>query len=138
MAVKKGYWYSDYGCAINLTPPEADIMRVVWDRDRAVTVREVYETLRQRKQVAYTTVMSVMAKLARKGVLTQDKSATAYMYSAAVTDEEVAVSILDSVLDKVLAGGAGPLISRLLERSRKKLTPEQLKILKKLLEKQRK
>ncbi len=133
MTKRKNYWFSDPR-PVNLTPAEAEIMRVVWDKRRAVTVREVYEILRQRKQLAYTTVMSVMAKLARKGILTQDRSATAYLYSAAVTDEEVAGSILDGVVDNVLAGAASPLISRLLG-SKKKLTEEQLKALEKLLEK---
>ncbi len=135
MPKKKGYWFSDTSRAVNLTPPEAEIMRVVWDKGRAVSVREVYEILLRRRRLAYTTVMSVMSKLARKQILIQDRSITTYMYSAAVTDEEVAGSILDGVVDKVLAGAAAPLISRLLGKSRKKLTPEQLKALEELIKK---
>ena len=48
-----------------LTPQELAIMKVVWQRDQA-TVRDVYETLRERRQVAYTTVMTMMKILEDK------------------------------------------------------------------------
>ena len=39
------FWYRDDSQAINLTPAEAEIMRVIWDLQRPVTVRDVYENL---------------------------------------------------------------------------------------------
>ena len=53
---------------------EADVLRVVWDKGE-VTVRDVYEELRENRRIAYTTVMSVLRNLAAKGLLEQDKSA---------------------------------------------------------------
>ena len=53
---------------------EADVLRVVWDKGE-VTVRDVYEDLRENRRIAYTTVMSVLRNLAAKGLLEQDKSA---------------------------------------------------------------
>lgn len=47
---------------------EAAILAVVWQHD-SVTVREVYETLRKRRQIAYTTVMTVMNNLVKKHLL---------------------------------------------------------------------
>jgi predicted transcriptional regulator len=41
---------------------EADILAVVWQQERT-TVRDVYETLRERRKIAYTTVMTVMNNL---------------------------------------------------------------------------
>lgn len=111
---KKSFWYRDDSKAIVLTAAEAEIMRVVWDEGQPTTVRKVYETLRERKTIAYTTVMSVMNKLAKKGILSQDKKATAYIYSATVTDIEVADSVIDAVVEKVLGGVTEPLVSRLL------------------------
>lgn len=131
---KKPFRLRNNSNTIAVTPAEAEIMRVVWDIGEPVTVRDVYEALRERRRIAYTTVMSVMNKLAGKGVLNQDKSAVAYVYSAAVTDVEVASSMLDSVVDTILAGASEPMISRLLG-SRKSLTPEQLERLEKLLKK---
>ena len=77
-----------------------------------------------------------MNKLAKKGFLNQDKSATAYIYSAAMTDTEVAGDMLNSIMDKVLDGAAEPMISHLLG-SKKKLSAEQLKKIEALLKKKK-
>lgn len=127
-------WYRKTNGSINLTSSEADIMRIVWDEGEPVTVRDVYERMRMKKSIAYTTVMSVMDKLAKKGFLIQDKSAAAYVYTASMSDAEVAGNILDSVIDKVLAGAAEPLVARLLG-TKKKLSQQQVKKLEERLKK---
>ncbi len=91
---------------------EADVLRVVWDRGE-VTVRDVYEALRENRRIAYTTVMSVLRNLAAKGLLEQDKSAAAYVYRPKVSDEEVARGILDALVDKIMGGRREPLIDYL-------------------------
>ena len=48
---------------------EAVIMHRVWDHDGAVTVRELFDELREARPIAYTTVMSTMDNLHRKGWL---------------------------------------------------------------------
>jgi predicted transcriptional regulator len=71
-----------------LGPLEAEVLRVVWDLDRPVSVRTVLEQLnRERAQpLAYTTVMTVLTKLAKKGVLQRRQNGRAYLYEATVTD----------------------------------------------------
>ena len=91
---------------------EADVLRVVWDTGE-VTVRDVYEQLRENRRIAYTTVMSVLRNLALKGLLEQDKSQAAYVYRAQVTDEEVARGILDTLVDKIMGGRREALIAYL-------------------------
>ncbi len=91
---------------------EADVLRVVWDRGE-VTVRAVYEELRENRRIAYTTVMSVLRNLSTKGLLEQDKSEAAYVYRPKVTDEQVAQGILDALVDKIMGGRTGPLIAYL-------------------------
>ena len=88
---------------------EADVLRVVWDHGD-VTVRDVYEELRESRRIAYTTVMSVLRNLAVKGLIEQDKSQAACVYRPLVTDEEVARGILDVLVDKIMAGRREPLI----------------------------
>jgi predicted transcriptional regulator len=51
-----------------LTEQELEIMKIVWDRGSA-TVRDVYETLLERRRVAYTSVMTMMNILEQKGHL---------------------------------------------------------------------
>ena len=82
---------------------EAEILSVVWQHD-STTVRDVYETLRARRPIAYTTVMTVMNNLVKKQLLSQDKSGIAYVYAAAIPGREVALTILDSVVERLLAG----------------------------------
>jgi BlaI family transcriptional regulator, penicillinase repressor len=94
---------------------EADVLRVVWDKGE-VTVRDVYEELRQNRRIAYTTVMSVLRNLAAKGLLEQDKTQAAYVYRPKVTDEEVARGILDALVDKIMGGRREPLIAYLQQR----------------------
>jgi predicted transcriptional regulator len=91
---------------------EADVLRVVWDNGE-VTVRDVYEELRENRRIAYTTVMSVLRNLAAKGLLEQDKSETAYVYRPIVTDEEVARGVLDALVEKIMGGRREPLIEYL-------------------------
>lgn len=71
-----------------LGPLEAEVLRVAWDFDRPVTVREVLERMNgeRSRPLAYTTVMTVLTKLANKGVLQRQQSGRAYLYEATVPD----------------------------------------------------
>jgi predicted transcriptional regulator len=77
-------------------------------------VRDVYETLRERRQIAYTTVMTVMNNLVKKELLTQDRSSIAYLYTPAIPGNEVAGTILDSVVERLFRGRANVALSHLL------------------------
>ena len=85
---------------------EADILAVVWEKDET-TVRAVYETLRERRTIAYTTVMTVMNNLVKKHLLAQDKTAIAYVYTPAIPGREVAQTVLRSVVHKLIDGRHG-------------------------------
>jgi predicted transcriptional regulator len=102
---------------------EADILAVVWQYDQT-TVRQVYETLRERRQIAYTTVMTVMNNLVKKHLLVQDRSLIAYVYTPAIPGREVAQTVLESVVDRLLTGQYNVAVSQLLKLD-KELTPEQ-------------
>jgi predicted transcriptional regulator len=102
---------------------EADILAIVWEHDRT-TVRDVYETLRERRQIAYTTVMTVMNNLVKKHLLTQDKANIAYVYAPAIPGREVAHIVLDSVVDRLLRGQNNVAVSYLLGLE-SELTPSQ-------------
>jgi predicted transcriptional regulator len=102
---------------------EADILAVVWQQGRT-TVREVYETLRERRKIAYTTVMTVMNNLVKKNLLTQDKSGVAYIYTPAIPGREVAKTVLRSVVDRLMWGQYNVALSQLLDLDRE-LDPEE-------------
>jgi len=111
---------------------EAEILAIVWEK-KSATVRDVYETLRERRVIAYTTVMTVMNNLVKKNLLAQDRSNIAYVYTPAIPGDEVATTILDSVVERLLRNQANLAVSHLLGL-RKNLTPEQLAELKKYAE----
>lgn len=72
-----------------LGPLEAEVMRVVWDADGALTVRELMEQLNARAGVeplAYTTVMTVMNRLAEKQVLRRRREGRGYRYEPTTRD----------------------------------------------------
>ena len=59
---------------------EMAIMDVMWDGDGRYVVREVRERMQYARPVAYTTVMTVMNILHRKGVLHREKLGRAWQY----------------------------------------------------------
>lgn len=82
------------GRAINrLGDLERAVMDQVWaaaDRGAAtVSVREVHERLAGSRDLAYTTVMTVMGRLSDKSLLTREKAGRAFRYAAAGTREEL-------------------------------------------------
>ena len=69
---------------------EAVVMDRVWEHGGPVTVRELFDELRRERAIAYTTVMSTMDNLHRKGWLARDKDGKAYRYTAVASRDEVA------------------------------------------------
>ena len=79
---------------------EAEIMEVVWRHfTSAFTVRDVFEQLEQQRDIAYTTVMTVVDRLAKKGLLSQERAGKTYVYRALV-DRAAFVNI---VVDQLVA-----------------------------------
>lgn len=95
------------GAAAGLGPLEAEVMDLLWRAEGPVPVREVAAALNARRDgpLAYTTVMTVMSRLADKGMLRRSRSGRAYVYSPAAADAaEVAVAgVLDRFGDAALA-----------------------------------
>ena len=75
---------------------EADIMAVLWDNAQLITVRHVLTALQ--RPAAYTTVMTVMDNLHRKGLLTRERRGRAYHYRPVWGREEYTARIMREVL----------------------------------------
>jgi predicted transcriptional regulator len=78
---------------------EAVIMHRVWDHDGPVTVRELFEELQAERVIAYTTVMTTMDNLHRKGWLARVKQGKAYRYTATASREEYSARLMREALD---------------------------------------
>ena len=95
-----------------LTGQELEIMKVVWQRG-AATVRDVYETLRAHRPIAYTTVMTMMRILERKGHLKVSRADRAYVYRPARPRTRVVGDMVREFVDRVFGGAAEPLVQYL-------------------------
>lgn len=71
-----------------LTPAEFAIITILWDSDIHLSVSEVRKELLKHKSVAYTTVMTLLDKMHRKGSLQRVRRGKAYLYSPAVERSE--------------------------------------------------
>ena len=80
---------------------ESVIMHMVWDHASPVTVRELFDELSQERVIAYTTVMSTMDNLHRKGWLDRVREGKAYRYTATASREEYSARLMR----EALAGG---------------------------------
>ncbi|MEX1179140.1 MAG: BlaI/MecI/CopY family transcriptional regulator [Nitriliruptor sp.] len=80
-----------------LGPLEQEVMDVVWRRGDT-TVRDVHDDLAERRNIAYTTVMTTMTRLATKGMLVRDTQGLAHRYRPAVSRERYARSAVGDVL----------------------------------------
>lgn len=94
---------------------ELDIMGIVWSMERA-TVKDVFEVMYERRKLAYTTIMTVMNRLAVKSILAQDKSTVPYVYTPLVERDEMAHSMVGEVVDRMLEGSSSAVISFLVDR----------------------
>lgn len=77
---------------------EAVIMDRVWSRPHPVTVRELVDELNERRRIAYTTVMTVMDNLHRKGWLQRDRTGRAYSYRAVASREDHIARVMRDAL----------------------------------------
>jgi len=89
-------------------------MKVVWQRETS-TVRDVYEALLKHRKVAYTTVMTMMKILERKGYLKKDLTDRAYVYRPAQPRHQVVKAMVTEFLGRVFNGAAEPLLVHLVE-----------------------
>jgi predicted transcriptional regulator len=70
----------------------------LWASDGSVAVRDVLEELQRERAIAYTTVMTVLDNLHRKGMVTREKAGRAYRYRPSYTREEHTAALMEQVL----------------------------------------
>jgi BlaI family transcriptional regulator, penicillinase repressor len=116
-----------------LTAQELEIMKIVWALGRA-TVRDVYDTLRERRTIAYTTVQTMMNILESKGHLSKEPGEKAQRYVPVRPQTAVVRSMVREFVDRVFDGSARTLLVHLVKE--KGLTERERRALQKLLGKE--
>lgn len=97
---------------------EAEVLELVWEKanDAGVTARDIYEELRSRRSIAYTTVMTTMQRLHRKGLLACDRE-QAYVYRPRMDRERFIERFVGRILDDLLVSFSGATLSHLASRA---------------------
>lgn len=106
-------------------------MKVVWRLEKA-TVRDVYEAFRAKREIAYTTVMTMMKILEEKGYLKKTRVDRAYEYRPARPRHQVIGAMVRDFLDRVFDGAAAPLLVHLAKD--KRLSKDDRELIRRLTE----
>src|SRR5579863_745468 len=97
---------------LELAPLELDCMNTLWPIGQA-TVREIRDLLAARRPRAYTTIMTIMDRLARKGVVERVKTGRAYVYRPRMTAEEARAQAVGQVVENFFGGSREALLAHL-------------------------
>lgn len=77
---------------------EAAVMTLLWDTTRPLSVRQVLEAVTPARDIAYTTVMTVMDRLYKKGHLTRSPAGNAFLYAPAATRADYTATLMAGAL----------------------------------------
>ena len=97
-----------------LTPQELELMKLVWARGQA-TVRDVYEAMRGERRVAYTTVMTMLNVLEKKGHLRKKVAGRSFLYRPTRPQRQVIGGMVREFVERVFGGSAEPLLVHLVD-----------------------
>lgn len=102
-----------------LTELQLEIVAVLWDRGEA-TVEAVRDALSPERDLAHTTVSTLLSRLEKRGVVARRKEGRSYVYTAAVEPEGVRRSVVSEIgemAERLFAGDVADLVTHLLAES---------------------
>ncbi len=126
-----------------ITPPtprrlgdlQLSIMKILWDKSSA-SVGEVQNALKPSRDLAYTTVATMLRKMEDKGLVTHQTQDRTYIYQPAVKEESVSKSMAGEMLDKLFEGNVAGMVSHLL--TARDVSKDELEELEKLIKARKK
>ncbi|WP_010586044.1 BlaI/MecI/CopY family transcriptional regulator [Schlesneria paludicola] len=98
------------------TELELEILKVLW-RIGPATVRQVRDELATIRDLAYTTVMTMMSIMFGKGYLARTKDGRTYVYRSIYREEKASGSLLRDIVDRVFGGSTTAVMQHLIETS---------------------
>jgi predicted transcriptional regulator len=100
---------------LDLAPLELDCMNALWPSGEA-TVREIQQALRATRPRAYTTIMTILDRLAQKGVVERRKAGRAWVYRANLSTDEARAQAVSQVVQGFFGGSREALAGHLAGR----------------------
>jgi predicted transcriptional regulator len=112
------------------TELELEILKVLW-RTGPANVRQVCDALAPARELAYTSVMTMLGIMARKGYVSRKKVGAGYVYNARCSEKSTTQSMLWDLVHRVFSGSAATVMQRLLETT--DLDAQELKQIRQLI-----
>ncbi|MEM6673343.1 MAG: BlaI/MecI/CopY family transcriptional regulator [Planctomycetota bacterium] len=103
---------------MKLNDSEWTIMQAVWSSDAPVTARDVHADVEEETAWSYSTVRTLLTRLAEKGALSEAKSGKHLVYEAALERRAARHSAVRSLVDKAFGGTFGSLVQHLANEER--------------------
>ncbi len=101
---------------MKLSDTEWIVMNAVWEAGEAVSARDVLESVES--DWAYTTVKTLLSRLAEKGILSEYKRANTNYYESLVTRDQARADALHLLVDKAFDGTFGSLLQHMVSREK--------------------
>jgi predicted transcriptional regulator len=102
---------------------EGEVMKRLWTGDSPATVRDVFDALQRERTIAYTTVLTVLDNLYRKGWVRRELAGRAYRYEPLVTAEEYSAELMR----RALGAGGNPVSA--FAHFLRRMSPEEMQAL---------
>jgi predicted transcriptional regulator len=90
---------------------ERSVMEQLWASPDAQSVRDVHLALTRDRELAYTTVMTVLDRLAKKGLVRRERDGRAYLYLPEQTREQLVAEVMHTALDSDQANRTAALVA---------------------------
>jgi predicted transcriptional regulator len=99
--------------APKLTPPQLDIVKVLWERTEA-TVVDIHQALQAKRPLATTTIATLLSRLEKRGLVTYRTEGRQYVYRAVIQEQDARQHALVEVTKGLFAGDVATMVSQLL------------------------
>jgi BlaI family transcriptional regulator, penicillinase repressor len=97
---------------LDLAPLELDCMNVLWRLGKA-TVRDIHAALATTRPRAYTTIMTILDRLAQKGVVERQKAGRAWLYKANLSADQARTHAVARLVEGFFQGSTEALASHI-------------------------
>ena len=112
MVLTDGVVMAIFNQQIKLSDLQIMVMKVLWERDK-LSVSEVHKLINVQKELALTTVATLLKRMHEKGVVGFEKQGRQHLYFPLVSEKEVKTSMLANILTNLFDGNPSELVHHL-------------------------
>ena len=98
--------------SIKLSDLQLLVMKVLWEKGK-LSVSDAHDLLNQKKEMALTTVATLLKRMHEKNIVAFEKQGRQHLYYALVSEQEVKTSMLSNILANLFDGSPSELVHHL-------------------------